>query len=341
MPLAVSSPDIMLLFSGAGLVLYTASRAAVDALTATGDPNPGRMALGQWMPIAWSALLATAVGHTEIGIGLTFSTSVAALALDLGELLVLAPAQEFVPRRSRAWPFVLPAAILPLLAGFTATLTWLHALMMLLLGVAVFSAWTIGDHPAEHAGVATGAEPKQVLPFRRIRIIQLIISIGLGAVGAWLGFLAVMAADAKTRVATSGLIAAAILSPLLALPILGTGAIAAQNKRMGAVVANLVGIVLLNLCVLLPLVVLVDYARHIIILFNSGIREIPALVFTLRPVPFPLGVWRLDGVLLLALALLLVPVSLGRWKLERAEGLALAFGYVAYLIASAALTIRL
>ena len=84
MPLSVSSPDTVLLFASAGLVLYAASRAAVDAVTATNDPQPGRMAFAQWMPIAWSAILATIAGHTEMGIGLAFATSVAVLSLDLG-----------------------------------------------------------------------------------------------------------------------------------------------------------------------------------------------------------------------------------------------------------------
>jgi hypothetical protein len=169
----------------------------------------------------------------------------------------------------------------------------------------------------------------------------LLLAIALGAVGAWMGYEAVLAADAKTRVATAGLIAAAILGPLLALPILGTGAIAAHHRRMGAVTANLVAIVLLNLCVLLPVVILMDYARQWIALYRSGLRSTAVIAGQLHAVPFPLGVWRVDCVLVMALGLLLIPVSLGRWKLERAEGLALAFGYVAYLIVSAAVTVRL
>src|SRR5688500_14483094 len=123
---AHSPPDIVFLFAGAGLVLYVASRAAVDALTATRDPRPGRMALGQWMPIAWSALLATAAGHAEIGVGLVFATSVAALGLNLGVLTTLVPPMAAPPTTARGWPFVLPAALLPLLAGFKASLNLLH-----------------------------------------------------------------------------------------------------------------------------------------------------------------------------------------------------------------------
>jgi Ca2+/Na+ antiporter len=334
MPLSTSPPDIAFLFAGAGLVLYAGSRAAVDALTVTNDPTPGRMALAQWMPIAWSALLATAAGHSEIGVGLVFATSVAALALNLGVLMMLIPRLESPPPTARAWPFLLPAALVPLLAGFRASLNWLHALMMLALGVAILVVWkaprAVGDIPT-----ATETRP------RRVRALQLLIAILLGAVGAWLGYQAVMAADAKTRVATSGLISAAILSPLLALPMLGTGAIAGNNGRTDAVMSNLVGVVLLNLCVLLPLVIFCDYARQIILAWTGGAHELAGILEQLRPVPFPLGVWRIDNVLLVVLGMMMIPVSLGKWTLDRGEGVSLAFGYIAYLIASATTVVKL
>src|SRR5688572_4197667 len=207
MPLPKSPPDIVFLFAGAGLVLYVASRAAVDALTPTRDPSPGRMALGQWMPIAWSALLATAAGHAEIGVGLVFATSVAALALNFGVLTMVVRPMQALPPSTRAWPFILPAALLPLLAGLRASLNWLHAAMMLALGFAIWVVWRAP--PADETPFAVETNP------RPVRLVQLLIAILLGAAGAWLGYQAVMAADMRTRVATSGLIAAAVLAPLL------------------------------------------------------------------------------------------------------------------------------
>jgi Ca2+/Na+ antiporter len=327
-----SPPDIVFLFAGAGLVLYAASRAAVDALTPTADPEPGRMALGQWMPIAWAALLSTAAGHSEIGVGLVFATSVAALALDLGVLTMLVPAMESPPVSARAWPFVLPAALVPLLAGFKSSLNLLHAAMMLALGLAIVVVW---NTPTEPAPVARGWRR------RRVRGWQLLIAILLGAVGSWLAYQAVMAADAKTRVATSGLIAAAVVAPLLALPMLGTGAIAGNNGRMAAVIGNFAGVVLLNLCLLLPLVIFTAYARQAIVVWRGGTHEMLALWEQLKPIGFPLGVWRIDNVLLVVLGMMMIPISLGRWTLDRGEGVALTFGYIAYLIASAASVVRL
>jgi Ca2+/Na+ antiporter len=180
-----------------------------------------------------------------------------------------------------------------------------------------------------------------VKQIRSVRLIQLLLAVALGAVGAWLGFQGVMAADARTRIATPGLISAAVLGPLLALPMLGTGTIAAHNGRVGVVVDNIVGVVLLNLCLLLPVVILCDYGRHAVMTYRAGVHAFGPLMDELRAVPFPLGVWRLDCVLVMALSIFLLPVSLGRWALGRSEGIALAFGYIAYLIASAALVIRL
>jgi hypothetical protein len=291
------------------------------------------MAMGQWMPIAWSALLSTAAGHAEIGVGLVFATSVAALALNLGVLTMLVQPMRALPPSARAWPFVLPAALLPLLAGFRASLNWLHAAMMLALGLAIWVVWRAP--PSDETPFAIETEP------RRVRIIQLIIALLLGAAGAWLGYQAVMAADLRTRVATSGLIAAAVLAPLLALPMLGTGAIAGNNGRMGSVIANLVAVVLLNLCVLLPLVIFCDYGRQIVLAWRGGTHEVEALLEQLQPVAYPLGVWRIDNVLLVVLGMMMMPISLGRWRLQRGEGVALAFGYVAYIIASAATVVRL
>src|SRR4051812_3020781 len=119
MLLAASSPDIALPFACAGLVLYIASRAAVDAVTVASDPSPGRMALAQWMPIAWTGILAALAGRPELGIRVAFASSVVVVSLNLGLLILLSPPQQGNPGATRAWPFILPAALLALLAGFS------------------------------------------------------------------------------------------------------------------------------------------------------------------------------------------------------------------------------
>jgi Ca2+/Na+ antiporter len=163
----------------------------------------------------------------------------------------------------------------------------------------------------------------------------------LGIVGGWLGHKATVTADDQTRVATGGLIALAVLSPLLVLPMLGTGAIAAHHGKLNAALGSVVGVVLLNLCLLVPLVVAAHYVNQLTVSWPGGDRTWEAIRQNLRPLPYPLAVWRVDTVLLIVLGLLLVPVSLGRWSLTRLEGLALAFVYAAYLVVSTILAVRL
>src|SRR5207247_307768 len=211
--------------------------------------------------------------------------------------------------------------------------SWTHAVMTLLLGLAIRAVWTTAPTPAP-------ALPPQARQRDRLRIVQLLLAIVIGGLGAWLGYKAIVASDSRSRIASAGLVATAVMSPLLALPILGTGAIAAQNGKMQSIMSSIVAIVLLNLCCLLPLVIISHYARQLILAHHNGAhgRE---LLSNLLPVPFPLAVWRVDTVLLMVLGLLLIPISLGRWTLRKHEGAALAAVYTAYLFVSAAVVIRL
>ena len=378
-----STPDIVFLFAGAGLVLYVASRAAVDALTSASEPSPGKLAVGHWIPIACAALLATAAGRAEIGIGLAFATSVASIGMVLGVLTCISHDVAGSAERANAWPFVVPAAVLTLLAGFSGSLTWWHALMLLGLGACVMSVWCgrqRDDNPqvAKRAATAAAAPaggfeilptPSQQPPAdaspattppqsegppriaRVWRVIQFVLALALSIAGGWLAYRATTVADDRTRVATGGLIAAAVVSPLLVLPMLGTGAIAAHHGRLSSALAGIVGVVLLNLCALLPLVILVAYARQVVLDWDkfqpavaattAATTEPAETLDQLRPIPFPLAVWRVDTALLIVFGLLLIPISLGRLTLRKAEGLALAALYAIYLIISTALAIRL
>ena len=346
-----STSDLVVLFAAGGLVLYIAARAAVDALTSADDPSPGRLAIGHWIPIAMTALLATAAGRAEIGVGLAMATSVAAVAMVLGVLVCMSAEHEGPRLRTHAWPFVVPASVLALLAGFSGSLTWWHALMLLGLGGCVHGVWQArkSEAPVPVESVDGATAPSQ--PRRGdLRGVQLTLAILLAAAGGWLAYRATTVADDRTRVATSGLIAAAVVSPLLVLPMLGTGAIAAHHGKLGAATAGIVGLVLLNLCALLPMVILTHYGRQVVVDWHkiqpalaSAATTVPTTdeVYQLRAMPFPLAVWRVDTVLLIVLGLLLIPVSLGRVTLRKPEGLALAVVYAVYLVISTALAIRL
>src|SRR5690242_761259 len=124
----------------AATLLYIASRTAASALAGRGGTGgagnrPGWRAVGHWLPIAATALVAAARGQADVAVALAFATSVCCLSFVLGVLLYLSPLQE-LPATRRAWPFVLPAALLSLIAGFSGHLNWIHALAMMLLGAA-------------------------------------------------------------------------------------------------------------------------------------------------------------------------------------------------------------
>src|SRR6185503_19838256 len=115
-------------------------------------------------------------------------------------------------------------------------------------------------------------------------------------------------------VATTGLIAMAVTSPLLVLPMLGTGAIAAHHGRIERASAAIIAIVLLNFFLLLPLVIVAHYVSQLAGQWHTwSATWRPVDVFlSPSPMPFPLAVWRVDTVILIVLGLMMVPVSLGR-----------------------------
>jgi hypothetical protein len=374
--LALNIQAPLLMIFGA-VLLYVASRAAVDAATRVDDPAPMAMAAGHWMPIVWVALFATALGHSEVGLGVAFSSSVVLLSLDLGVLGFMAasrqqeaeaaqapqaaqmpqtiaapldavappsepssappPAPASAPRvdppsarfapMATARAFVLPAALFTTMAGFRGALNWLHALMLLLLGGVVAAIW-FGNARHRPARAAHGLSAPR-------RLLELFLGIVLGGVGAWVIYLGTIRAGRDLSGVTTGLLAVIILSPVLTLPVLGTGATAVQNGRLGRMFSTLAAMVLLNLCVLIPAVVLMMYARDSVLAWLAGQHHFHEIRAQLSAVPFPLAVWRVDSVLLVVLGLLLIPVSMGRLIIGRMEGVTLVVLYAIYLIMSA------
>src|ERR1700678_2432601 len=82
----------VMLLAGA-LMLYVASRAGVDTLAGNGA-NPGRRALGHWIPIAATALAALAFHRGDLALAIIFATSVGCLSLFLGSIYLISPGAE-------------------------------------------------------------------------------------------------------------------------------------------------------------------------------------------------------------------------------------------------------
>lgn len=313
---------------GAAAVLYIATRIAVMALSRPDGTQPGRHAIGQWLPIAAATLAAIIARRADIALALVFGTSVAALSLVLGLLLYLAPLSTLPPSK-RLWPFVFPAALLTLMAGFGAALTWWHAIMLLLLGTAILRLWlspsaeqdgSSENHPGPAAATALVAG-----------------AIAIMAVAGWYAVQGTISSSVITREISAGTLAATILSPLLVMPTLGVSSALAQRGYPGRAVTTLVGTVLLNLCLLLPLAILLWYPGW----QDSGgwhwgdfrnFRELRAPWNSVHALPFASATWRIENVVVVILGFALVPISSGKWALGKLEGNLLIAGYAVYIL---------
>jgi Ca2+/Na+ antiporter len=313
------------------VLLYAASRASVDALAGLGE-SPGGRAFGHFFPIAAAAIVAVCMRRSDLALSIIFSTSVAALSLVLGSIVLVAPHAEAPATLRRLWPFVLPAALLTLLAGFAGRLTWVHALILLGEGAALLLAWSeltradpaqnIAPHPAGH---------------RLLRYFNLLLCVGVAGLGAAAAILGTLQISRNLSALSSGTTVVAVLGPLLVAPMLVAGAAMPPAQRSWITTTTAVGLVLLNLCLLLPLTILLWHligATHLDASARLHFR-IDSLS-TAPPLIFSLITWRVDNVVLVLLAFVLFPVALGRLRLGRAEGVTLIGLYAVYILMEAA-----
>ena len=359
-PLAWLMSPTVLLLAGGGVGLYLAARAGTAALIGRGGfgaARSGTVALGQWVPIATVAVVALLLGRPDIALGVTFASSVAALSLAIGMITFLVP-DEPIPATRRGWSFVLPAALLAMLAGFGGGLNPLHAILIGGLGLTVWSVWSAAAREegdvAQLLGELKPADAASPPVWRSWRVL-----LGGGAVvvtagAAWGVVEGTILAD-QTLPIRATLLAAGAISPLLTLPLLAAGTEMAQRNRSGEACSACVGVALLNLLALLPMLVLLWWAR----LAMKGLAW-PAVPFPPLPspssssamsrgvlsqgwdvaahylralpsLPMPIIVWRIDTVILTVLGFALIPAAMGLWRIRRLEAMALVLAYAAYL----------
>jgi Ca2+/Na+ antiporter len=342
------------LLAVAALTLYVASRAAADALAGSAPNRPGLRALGHCIPVAMTALAClhpsvarpgvddSIGGRPELAVGIVFANCVACLTMVLGIVSYIAPAAALPPTR-KAWPFVLPAALLALIAGFNGRLTWVHALMLMVLGLAVMNLWVGGAGEEPVTGAPTAIEPHapgRAMPWTRW--LQLALAFALACVGGWAAVRGTGLAEQGTRVLTGVVLVGTVVGPLLTLPVLGGTAQLAERGHAGSALATLVAIVLINLCAVLPVIVLAHYALTAFspAVVAAATQPVELQQADLRAVPFPLISWRVDCVIVVVLGFALIPLSLGRWAISRIEAGVLVFAYAFYLAMVAILSIK-
>jgi Ca2+/Na+ antiporter len=346
------------LLVGAMAALYVAGRAAFDTVARLSvRPSAGRLALAQWMPIACVVLAATITRRSEVAIGVIFATSVASLSLVFGLTIFMMPTDLSGAPARRAWPLVLPAGILVLLAGFRAQFTLMHAVILLVEGIVVLLLWRdssgeeVVDAAPTERGVPVGA------------IVAFALAFLLSLVGAWAAGTGASIASRDVRLLPAGLIGTVVISPALVLPMIGSGTLMAQRGQTATLVSTLVGVVLLNLLLLLPLMILCWHTTRIVDAYLPVAQTAPTTRATTTtktatttttttpiadpstndaptPLIFPLANWRIDTIVLIGLGVMLVPLSTSRWQLGRLEGCILIVAYMAYLIAATRLGAR-
>src|SRR5207248_9143013 len=122
--------------------------------------------------------------------------------------------------------------------------------------------------------------------------------------------------------------AALLPGPEVVIPMIGMSSMLSQRGQYTVPVSAQVATVLFNLCVILPIVIVV---WHVVsALPAKNLHELSGRILNVQtesPLNFPLIVWRVDSVMLILLSLVLVPMSLGRWLPGRPEGVMLILLY--------------
>jgi uncharacterized membrane protein YgdD (TMEM256/DUF423 family) len=325
-----------ILLGGSAIAGYAAVRGAVDALLRPNDTAPAKRAA---LHAAMTAIICLAAmfhhpALLDVAVGVPFSATVAALTLALGVVLFVgtpSPHPAQTPLRStcpnRVWAFLLPTGLLTLLIGFTGRVAPRSALILAAEGAAILvvclgprtrAVLPLGegqaDSPPSDRGeqtVGTGA------------ILQVLFSLALAVVAGWGMVQGASGLSLHDPAFRPGVAAVLALGPAIVLPMIPPLATLAERGKRDQAATSLVGFALINLCVVLPLVVV---AQQFIQMTSASTQ--PAVVDDL---PFPILVWRLDTVLLTTIGLLLLPAAIGRWALARAEGFGLVMVYVIYL----------
>jgi len=333
----------MMLLVGA-VVLYVASRAGVEALAGK-EAWPGRRAVGHWIPIAAATLVAVAIHRGDLAVSIIFATSVGCLSLVVGSICIVSPNSDVPAGCGRMWPFALPAALLALLIGFAGELNWRHALVLLIEGGALGLAWKeLGG-----GGSPAAAEIKEMEEDRHefggLRWANVGLCVLLSVIGGIAGMVGAQRVGRDFPAIPDVAMIVAVLGPILVLPMLTGGAALAQSNRGWAAITSAMAVVLLNLCLLLPVVTLIWYPAQMIDakdwihpkLLIPAIHHIASSgLGGATPLPFSWVTWRVDNVVLVLLSFVLIPASLGKWRMGRTEGFTLIALYAVYVLMEAA-----
>jgi Ca2+/Na+ antiporter len=288
------------------ILLYSAGQLLIVARG--GVARPGGMAFFYFISIALVAIVETVRGHSGLALAIVLGTSVGCLSLIQGSVILVAPGSEAPANLRRLWPFVVPATLLVFMAGFAGVLTRAHAGIFLVEGLALLMAWNGRGDPSVDRAISA-MEGKSLNLW--LLGIAGVVSIGGSLVALW----GARQISEPYPMPAADLVVPAILGPILIIPAwVAEISHAHVHKQPAVATTTAVGIVLLNLCLLLPVMVLISVWK------GQG------------PMIYSILSWRVDTVVLLVFGFILLPPALGRWRLGVAEGITLVGLYVVYVL---------
>jgi hypothetical protein len=323
---------IVLLVAGA-IALLISVLVVSRAMFSEAEISPGRRALAHWLPIATAFAIALGLRRVDIAVGYIFGTNIVVLSAVLGFVALARPIEPVAPMAKRIWPFLILPVVLTLLLGFQAILSTLDIGILVIQGVASLLIWRATPGPVD------------VHPLIRIRfgfsVVEIILGLAMAVIGAFAATRGAVSLAKLDGGYPAGVLAATLLSIVLAMPMVSTGIPLAIRGEGWASITAQVGVVFLNLGVLLPAAVLFCNLNKLIQRFYPV--STPATSAS-QPVAIPfiqtLFPWRIHSVILVLLALLLIPISAGRIKLDKRLGTYLIFGYAAYLLVTLIISTR-
>jgi hypothetical protein len=333
----------LLLVLLAGVAIYVSVRAGIDAVMAGRPVTGGRLAVGYWLPIGVMAIWAAATDgsintehgeianyHGAVAMGIVFGTAVGGLLLAAGAAVLISP-PKVMPGGRLLWPLLVPVGFLAMFAGFKGSLDMWAAIALSAEGVIILAAVRPLFFPPLPVVNATDDSPA---PPRMpgLRVIQFILAVLVAGVAAYFGLRGVDSIVIETGRATPGLLTTILVCPLLVLPSVGRATDLAQHGKSGEVIEAAIWQAVGNICFLAPLLLVTTriayIARHWATAKSDyGVGNpipFPAM-------PFPVTVWRVDVLFVIAAGLLLLPVATGRWPLSKRQGLGMTIAYGFYL----------
>lgn len=292
-----------------GLALLYASAQTLSGAIAYALPHAvGRRAFWHAAPIGAAAIVASALGHSEMALGMVTGASVAVLSLVPGVCKVMATSEDSGAAVDSRCAMLLGAVLLLWVIGLRAEINWLGAICLAVQGLLLVGVWR------ESADV------------RRPSIGSLLIFVLSIAVAALASILAVHGAvrlRGELSTLTSAIFAAALVTPVLILPVLGECIRLTEEHRANdaRIVQTVMAMILIT--GILPLCVAVSYWRARML--AGGVGEIA----------FPYGTWRVDSVVLVILALWIFSGQSFSRGWRKFEGMLLILIYGVYLISLA------